>query len=159
MSDSITAFALPGLLADIARATSIDIAVAIARTHGGRRLSLPTEARLKRDHGLCKLIGVHAARIICRRWGGARYEMPSAKTFLHWYDARRLRAQRASYSEISRALGIGYGRVQELLRGFPLPEGPAPAQSEASRRCGACGRKHRTAGSAQRCDARQLTLL
>jgi hypothetical protein len=39
-----TPYALPGMLAESARLTSVEIAIAVARAHGGRRFSLPREA-------------------------------------------------------------------------------------------------------------------
>lgn len=153
---NITPYALPGILAEIAEATCVEIAVALARKHGGQRLYLPREP--KRDHHLCRLLGVQAARIICARWGSERHEIPSAKPYLHWYDARRLRGSGLSHGQIARAIGIGHQRVRELLAGFE--ETPADAEElmvETASECPVCGHRHRARGP-HRPDPRQMSL-
>jgi hypothetical protein len=156
MQPKVTAYALPGMLAEIARLTTVEIAIVIARVHGGRRLYLPREP--KRDHPLSKLIGSKAARLICAHWGGERHDVPSARTFLHWYDARRLRSQNLSHTKISRELGIGINHVARLLQGFE-PSGPTliePQDEPAV--CPVCRRRHRAVTTTERPDLRQLRL-
>jgi hypothetical protein len=158
--DEITSYSLPGILGEIARVTTVEIAVAIIRVYGGTRLSIPTEARMKRNHPLCRAVGVPAARIIAAHWGGNRYDVPSAKPFLNWHDARRLRSEGKSYTEIAQELGLGRRHVQKLLHGFTAP-GAAGAHrdnDDAPKICPACGHRHRGKASARACDERQLTL-
>ncbi len=153
----ISPFALPGMLGAIAAATSVDVAVALARRHGGRRLYLPREP--KRGHPLCRLVGTQAARIICARWGGKRYELPAARSYLHWYDARRLRRQGKSYSEIAASLAISHQQARRLLDDFSEECGDAAGAGlqAAPSACPICGHRHR-AKPAAAVDRRQLTL-
>ncbi|HUZ72473.1 MAG TPA: hypothetical protein VNE82_07760, partial [Candidatus Binataceae bacterium] len=114
-SRRVTPYALPGMLAEIARFTSVDAAIAIARAFGGSNISLPRAP--KPGHRLALLVGPEAAVIICKRFGGERWDIPSARPFLHWHDAHRLRDEGLSVSAIARRLGIGERRVRKLLEG------------------------------------------
>jgi hypothetical protein len=152
----ITEYSLPGVLGEIARATTIDVAVAIARQHGGRRLYVPREA--KRDHPLCRLVGAKAAMVICHRWGGERYDIPSAKPFLHWYDARRLRAEGHTYAMISREIGVGMQHVRQLLDGFEAPAATMRATDATPHFCAVCGHRHRAKAAHGTPDPRQGSL-
>lgn len=116
----ITAEQLPGLLADIARITTPEIAIAVARQHGGRRLYIPRTPPI--DHPLCDLVGRQAALLIAEHLGGDRYEVPAARTILRWADAHRFRAQGMSHAQISQALGITRDHVAQLLAGAPIGE-------------------------------------
>ena len=152
----ITSYALPGLLAQVARLTNVEVAVAIARAHGGRRLYLPREP--KRTHPLAKLVGLGAARIICAQWGGDRHDIPSAKPFLHWYDARRMRRQGMTYAAISKQLGIGVQHVAHLVADLEDAPGAPAEVADAPSICPVCLRPNRAAPSAKPADERQLTL-
>jgi hypothetical protein len=157
----VTAYALPGVLAEMARIAGTDIAIAIAREYGGRRLYLPRAP--KRDHPLCKLIGTRPARLICEKLTSAAkgdyFQIPSARTYLHWYDARRLRTEGKSHTQISRAIGISTKQVALLLKGFEAPPATAAAAPEEPKMCPVCHRRHRLQVPHQAGDARQLRLL
>jgi hypothetical protein len=140
---SVTPYALPGLLQEIAELVGMAAAIAIARNLGGRPLYIPTEARLKPTHPLARAAGLRAARLIARKWGGGAVALPSAKVFLHWYDARTLRLQGRSLTEIGRTLRLSKKRVHELLQGFDADAAVAEARSEErpeAEWCVACGR-------------------
>ena len=86
-------------------------------------------------------------------------EIASAKAFLHWYDARRMReAERLSVPEIARRLRLDEQYVFKLLKGTAPPEGAASHTLARPRLCGACGRAHRSRAETRRCDARQIDL-
>jgi hypothetical protein len=128
--DRMSAYALPGILCQIAQATTVETAIVIARAVGGQRLYLPREDHLKPGHALVKLVGQDAARTICARWGGERRDIPSARAYLHWYDCRRLRREGKTHAEISRALGLAMNTVAALLKG--LARGDRPAGSSGT---------------------------
>lgn len=157
MADQITEYALPGVLAEIAALTTPDIAVAIARAHGGGRLYIPRD--VKRGHPLARLIGVPAARLICRRMGNDRYDIPAARTYLRWYDARRLKAHGKTDKAIAKELGVGRSQVVRLLRGYVAPDPAETGDEDAPRseRCAVCGRGH-SAARHHRPDPRQGVL-
>lgn len=154
--DRPTEFALPGFLAEIARITTPEIAVAVARAHGGARLYIPRT--VKRDHPLARLVGLQAARLIAAHFPADTYDVPSARTWLRWYDARRLADQGLSRDAIARRLKINRKRVSVLLQGYT--PAPAPAIDETAagpRLCPICG--HKAHGTRHRAgDARQLEL-
>ena len=134
---AITRHSLPGILAEIADATSLEIAVAVARALGGIRLHLPKQP--KPDHKLARVVGVKAAAIICQRLGAGEYRVPAARALLHWHDAHCLRARGWSQKRIARALALTQDHVQHILAGAPA--GAAAADDpEAPVRCIACGR-------------------
>jgi len=144
MADQIiTADMLPGLLGDIARITTPEIAIAVARKHGGRRLYIPRQP--PPDHPLCDLVGRTGALMIAEYLGGDRYEVPAARTILRWADAHRLRNEGLSHAQISEALDITRDHVAALLAGAPIGEAQTakPAKAAPERRRG---------------DVRQMTL-
>ncbi|GLR51253.1 hypothetical protein KYK30_20475 [Shinella yambaruensis] len=55
---------LPGLLGDIADIAGSDVALTIARSHGGTRVSIPPRA--EPNHWLTRLVGLDVADRICR---------------------------------------------------------------------------------------------
>lgn len=143
----ITEAALPGILAEIARIASVPIAVAIARKYGGGRLYLRHSPR--RTDALTVLVGIQAARLICGHWPGINVEVPSAKSYLNWYDARRLRSHRdadgepMSYDKIAKRLNISTRRVYDLLKGFTPGDADSDEldEAETADRCPVCGSK------------------
>lgn len=125
----IQADMLPGILAEIARLTTPDIAIAVARKHGGRRLYIP--ARVPDQHPLSDLVGRSAAVLIAQHFGGERHDVPAARTILRWYDAHRLRADGKTHAQISELLSLTQMYVSRLLAGAPI--GEREAISEARR--------------------------
>jgi len=141
---AITADMLPGILAEIARITTPEIAITVARKHGGRRLYIP---KLPPDqHPLCALVGRAAAMLIAERLGGDRCEIPAARTTLRWADAHSLRAEGMTHAQISERLGITQLHVAALLAGAPIGEAQAVKQAKAALR------------QARQNDGRQMTL-
>jgi hypothetical protein len=118
----ITSDALPGILAEIARITTVEVATILARTYGGRRLYVP--ARVPDQHPLTRLIGRPAALLIAAHLGGERHNVPAARTILRWVDAHRLRAEGKTHPQISAALGITQLHVSRLLAGAPIGAKP-----------------------------------
>lgn len=113
----ITPFALPGILADIARLAGVPCALKVARTLGGRRYHFPRDPQP--THPLCDLIGRAAALMICQQLGGERHAVPSARTILRFHDAQEMRLAGASISQISQHLAISESHVCRLLQGLP----------------------------------------
>ncbi|HVJ53473.1 MAG TPA: hypothetical protein VM689_13480 [Aliidongia sp.] len=111
---------LPELLQEIARLTTVSIAVSIAREWGGGRLYFPR--KMAADHRLARRIGLKAATRLCRELGGEKFEIPAARHYLRWLDARALRVLRLSHQEIAELLKVNRKRVAELLEGFD-PQG------------------------------------
>lgn len=146
---------LPGVLGEIARLTTVEVAVAVAKSWGGTRLYLPHEP--KADHQLAKVVGLKPARVICRKLGGRRHDIPSARPALRWAEARRLREEEhLSHAEIAIRLGITLGHARTLVEGVEF------AATVASRHirvlhCPICG-KRRTPPHALAPDPRQLIL-
>jgi L-alanine-DL-glutamate epimerase-like enolase superfamily enzyme len=133
MTDQIiTADMLPGFLADLARITTPEIAITIARKHGGRRLYIPRQPPV--DHPLCDLVGRAAALLIADHLGGDRHEVPAARTILRWDDAHRLRASGKTHAEISELLNLTQAYVSRLLAGAPIGTREAPLQPRQTRK-------------------------
>jgi hypothetical protein len=156
MNDVTRPEALPGVLQEIARLTSIEVAIAIARWRGGRRLYIPLEAGLKHDHDLVKAIGRSPALRIVRHFGKGEIAVPNAKPYLNWLDARRLRREGLSVAQISVKLNLGQRRVQALVAGVEPLAGSADVKGAG--RCVVCGHKHRSGSAHPSPDPRQFTL-
>jgi hypothetical protein len=152
----VTPYQLPALLAEVARATSTDAAIALARAFGGTALYIPRE--IDGRHPVARAVGLKNARVIAARWGGERPDIPMARSFLRWLDARRLRDKGKSTAAIARALVLTQRHVGQLLEGYQGAVEPRAQPLEAPTICGACGRPHRTRAAAKRCDARQIDL-
>ena len=152
----VTEFALPGILQEIARFSTPEVAIAMAREWGGRRLYVPRT--LSAGHRLGSIIGRKAALLLCAHYGGEQIDIPGARTYLRWYDARRLKAAGKSQPEISKAIGIGIRQVQILLKGFE-PGDPLTieAKSIAAPACAVCGHKPKPT-SPKAGDPRQFVL-
>jgi len=152
----ITEFALPGILQEIARLSTPEIAIVVAREWGGRRLYVPRT--LGTSHPLAQKVGRRAALLICAHLGGEQIEIPAARTYLRWYDARRLKAEGRSYAEISRAIGVSTRQVAILLRGFESGDALVPADTpHQAEICPLCQHKVRPPQT-RRGDPRQLDL-
>jgi len=154
-SVEISEYALPGLLGEMARIVGVDVAIAVARRFGGRRLYIPQ--KMKRDNLLAKAVGMKAASIIARHYSGDTFEIPSARHSLRHYDARKHRAKGKSSAAIAEALGIGERQVRALLQGFEVGEISEQETEEHFAHCPVCG--HRQKAKAVRSpDSRQLVL-
>jgi hypothetical protein len=155
--DDLKPDALPGILSDIARYTSMDIAIKVARKWGGHRLHVPRkDFKNLPTHPLTREVGIKAARIICHHFGGDRYKVPNARTILRWHDARALRLRGFSTREIADKLVIGEPRVRALLKGLPVPASVNKAE-RIDPSCPICGhKKHAGAHRNPKPDPRQL---
>lgn len=114
-----TPFALPALLAEIARITDQGTALALAREFGGRDIYVPRKPRA--DQKLTLAVGLAAATAISARFGGCTHKIPSAKAFLNWREVHRLRDEGKSTAEISAEVGLGQRYIQRLLEGHEAP--------------------------------------
>jgi hypothetical protein len=159
---------LPGVLAEVARVTSIETAVKIARSP-----LAGTRHYLGRDpgpgHPLVAAVGALQARVIAAALGDGEVEWPSAKPLLHWYDARRLRAEGASHVVIARTLRLAERTVRRLVVGMPriaavtdggrgCAQAPGMRPQDGVAPCPYCGHRHRTTRRRNRRDDRQLNL-
>jgi hypothetical protein len=150
----ISEFALPGILQEIARFSTPEVAIALARKWGGRRLYVPQS--LGALHPLAKAVGRKAALLICAHFGGEQIAVPAARTYLRWHDARRLKALGHTTAEISRAIGVSERQTFKLLLGFEPCGAPAsPVASSHAEICPVCNRglRHR---KSRRGDDKQL---
>lgn len=127
---------LPGVLADIARATSVEVAVKIAREWHGERY-IPVEPA--RDHPLSKLVGVKAARLIGRAIGGGQVKIRTATAVLRHYDARRLRRAGLTLREIARAIGVTEEWAGRLCAGVEPDNDHALCAATDAVSCPLCG--------------------
>lgn len=108
---------LPGVLAEIAEATSVEVAVKIAQAKGGRRVYLP--ARPAADHWLAQLVG-HAAALaigkaIAPGFGGIDMLIPmgpSHSNAQRWRVMHELIDNGRSKREIAAACGVHERTVQ-----------------------------------------------
>jgi hypothetical protein len=156
MTDVTQPEALPGALQEIANLTTVETAIAIARWKGGGGLWIPTERGLKRDHGLVKAVGRKAALRIIRHFGPGELRIPSARPYLNWLDARRLRREGHSVPQIARRLKLSENRVHRLVAGVETVAGAVEAKTPDH--CLVCGKKHRGGTTHQKADSRQLDL-
>lgn len=113
---------LPGLLGDIADIAGPEIAMEIAQSHGGTRVSIPPRA--EPDHWLTALVGMETADRICRglavidadgRPGAVRHEVlplgPSAVLRV----ARRRAAQALERGDSARAAARASGLHERTI--------------------------------------------
>ncbi|HEV2650773.1 MAG TPA: hypothetical protein VGU69_05925 [Rhizomicrobium sp.] len=131
------------MLANIARWTSVEVAIAIAREFGGGRLYIPET--IKREHPLARLVGLQAARVIGAQLGGERFKVPSARVYLNWLDAKRMFAEGKTRQQIAKTLHLNYDRVRQLTAGFELLDREAVLTATPPRQassCPGCGRRH-----------------
>jgi hypothetical protein len=137
--DRPTEWALPGVLAEIARLTSVEVAIAFARKWGGRELYIPERPRP--DHALAQTLGRSAALIFCERYKRENLRIPSARSYPRWYDARRMKRSGKSASYIASKLGINIRRVIQLTHGVAADVAPVrPTDNPHPSRCENCGR-------------------
>lgn len=134
---------LPGVLAEIARITSVDVAVKIARHWNGERY-MPRDPG--RDHALSKLVGIKAARLIAKHVGAGHIRIPNARGVLRYHDARRLRRSGATLPEIGAILGITAEQAGRLCKGVVLDHGHATCGTGGG--CPLCGHQDRRKGPA-----------
>lgn len=108
---------LPGVLAEIAEATSVEVAVKIAQAKGGRRVYIP--ARPAADHWLSQLVG-HAnalaiGKAIAPGFGGIDMLIPmgpSHSNAQRWRVMHELIDNGRSKREIAAACGVHERTVQ-----------------------------------------------
>jgi hypothetical protein len=110
---------LPAFLAEIAQLTSTEIAEIIARKYGGAMLYFPK--KIGASDPLVEAVGMNAARILIKEFGGANHMIPSARAILRYLDARKLAAEGLGRNQIALRLGISARRVADLLKGFAVP--------------------------------------
>jgi hypothetical protein len=156
MTDVTQPEALPGALQEIAKLTTVETAIAIARWKGGGGLWIPTEQGLKRDHGLVKAVGRKAALLIIRHFGQGELRIPSARPYLNWLDARQLRRQGHSVPQIARKLKLSENRVHRLVAGVETVA--AAVEANQPDHCLVCGKKHRGRAPHGKEDPRQIRL-
>ena len=124
--------ALPGVLGQIAAATSPEVAEILARCWGGRRKFIPLDP--SPGHELSRLLGDTLARRVARAVGGGEVNIPSAKSWLHHLDARRLADLGLPIPRIARRLGLTDNHARVILRGYGArPNGrPSRARLDAA---------------------------
>ncbi len=115
MKDRVTLDILPGTLAEIARETSVPVALAIARRFGGTDLYVPLNPT---EHDpLARCVGIDAANRIARLYGGGRVEIPlgnTARRAERNRAIRRMAAEGRSVSEIARRFGMTTRSIRRI---------------------------------------------
>ena len=81
---------LPPLLARIAERCGVEIALAVARQLGGRRVTIPAR-RMTPDHVLARTFGQKHGRAIAACLEPGIVTIPRAAAAIRGYEARRLR--------------------------------------------------------------------
>jgi hypothetical protein len=132
-------YSLPEALQEIARLTSVDIAVKIARAWGGR-VSFYFPETLRQDNKLVKLVGYKAAAILCLEYAGQKISIPSARTYLRWYDARFYYLNGYKKPWIAQKLGINLTQLRKFLVDLPATDGADDQHPVEDMRCPMCGR-------------------
>lgn len=142
---------LPPLLARISDRCGQEIALAVAREFGGRRLTLPSRT-MTLQHALARAFGLKSGRAIAAAIGETGViTVPRAAAAIRWAEARRLRAGGSTIPAIAAALGISERWAWTLVQGVEVAPSGRPggaATSPASgggdnRPCPMCGRRHR----------------
>lgn len=148
---------LPGVLAEIARLTSVEIAVALARSPlAGKRVRIP--ARPREGNPLVAVVGRQAAAVICHHLADWDGQIPTARAFLRWHDARSLKSAGMTTAQIAERLRLTERHVKQLLQGFD--PGDAIHAVPLIAACPVCGSRasHRSTRRCIRIDERQLPL-
>lgn len=107
---------MPLHLQRIAAVVGAALAVKLARRFGGRNFYVPE--KIYGAHPLAECLGLRAATMLCAEFAREEFELPSARPYLNWLDARALRVCGLSPAMIAGRLGIGLRQVQKLLVGF-----------------------------------------
>jgi hypothetical protein len=114
--------------------------VKIARAWGGR-VTYYFPERLSRNNKLAKLIGHKEASILCANFARERIKIPSARTYLRWYDARYYYlVEKRSKPWIAERLGVNLTHVRQLLHGLEAHDRDNEQQPIEVLRCPMCGR-------------------
>lgn len=135
--DAINPSMLGEKLARIAELTSVEVAVALATLHGGRRLYLPNVHGLRDSTPLVRAVGMEAARVIVGAFGRGELAVPNCRSYLRYVRVRKLRRQGLSVAQISRIVGLNDRRVTFLVKG--VPKGGGGAKLAHDDLCPACG--------------------
>jgi hypothetical protein len=131
---------LPEILQQFSRLTSPAVAVKIARAWGGR-VTFYFPERLSRSNKLAKLIGHKEASILCAHFARERIKIPSARTYLRWYDARYYYlVEKRSKPWIAEKLGVNLTHVRQLLQGLEAHDADTDLPAIDNPRCPMCGR-------------------
>ncbi len=154
-AEEITTGRLPEVLREVADLAGIEVAVALARTFGGRRRYFPKVPAP--DHPVAKALGLRAARLICGRMGGQEITIPRSTIFLNWYDARRLRRDGLSAGEIAKRLRLSERTVFRLTEGVERGD-PSLREDDDKKACPVCGKPLRPRRPSEG-DPRQLTFV
>ena len=107
---------LPGFLKDVARATSIRVALILVQEFGGLHpLYIP-----KNPHGsaLARAVGLEAATVLARRFGGMRYEIPRQ---VGQPKKRRIILADGTHAEVAKRFQVTVRYVRRVRR-RPRPD-------------------------------------
>jgi hypothetical protein len=117
----LTADDLPGVLSEMAHATSVASALKVAQAVGGTRVYIP--ARVQEDHWLCHIVGHADAKAICAAIAPAQsgldilVPMGPTSHIMRWRKTQALIDKGLPKREIARAVGIHERGVQRLRNG------------------------------------------
>lgn len=112
------AAALPPILAQLAEATSLDTALALARACGGQEMWIPAEPGP--DHALTRALGsLDLARTVASALGPGPLSVPSARSFAAALFRQRVRdalTQGETVATIAAREGCGRRWVRRVAR-------------------------------------------
>jgi hypothetical protein len=111
-------------------------ALRLVEAYGGTRMPyLPARAEtMSAEHPVAKVVGLEAARELCRLWPGERPRIPLAAKFLRGERDRALRADAQDHTvpQLARKYEITERHVYRILSGAEAeqPSALAPEQSK-----------------------------
>lgn len=117
---------LPGELALIAEEASIDVAFTLADKFGGTHIDFPKN--LTKTHKVTRAIGVEAAKVIWKYWGGGRVRVPLAKQFRIRY--LWMRGERTV--DIAARVGVSDATIYASVQGMTRDVEPERFRSRLS---------------------------
>jgi len=104
---------LPKVLAEIAAATSEEVALKLAEDFGGVSVWVPHT--VKPEHRLARSVGVEAARTIAELFGEGELSVPQGPTSFHWKrtaEIRELLRQGKTAREVAQRVGCDVRTVR-----------------------------------------------
>jgi len=116
LANAVSAEELSGVLAEIAKATSVAVALKLARDFGGTMIYVPRNANA--DTALVRSIGVEATTSLARLFAGERIEVPLGPMKNRIRHAMISRMLAAGYgpTKIARAIGCHRRTIQRAIR-------------------------------------------
>lgn len=109
---------LPYILTELAEVAGVARAVAFAREHGGKRVSVPSRRRLSDQHPLVLALGRAGAERLSEMFGGSTVDVPMGPAGTLAEARRRMARALAGGATIDQAAGAGglHRRTAQRMR-------------------------------------------